>query len=70
MSTAMTYSDGKCKDGCKVVMHKFEHTTPFGETMNVKYVTTVKSNDEHLFEWYVLSDDGKEVKMMEIAYTR
>lgn len=41
-----------------------------GKPAKMRMITTVKSNNEHVFEMYTTPEDGKEFKTMEITYTR
>ena len=41
-----------------------------GDTLQHEMVTTIKDEDEHLFEYFLILPDGNRVKQMEILYTR
>jgi hypothetical protein len=70
MGTVGVYAEGECSNQCTMENYEFSQTDPLsGENSNVKTVTTIKSDDEHVFQWFVKTPNG-DVKTMEIVYTR
>ena len=41
-----------------------------GKDMKFKMVSSIVSDDQHVFVWYTIEEDGDEFKMMEIVYSR
>jgi hypothetical protein len=71
MGTQALYCEGDCTDKCMKETYVFSMTDPVTKGENkVKMVTTIKSKDQHVMEWYGIGPDGKESKTMEIVYTR
>lgn len=71
MGTQAVYAEGDCSDNCMKETYVFSiaDAVSLVET-KVKMVTTIKSKDEHVMEWYMLGADGSAQKTMEIVYTR
>lgn len=70
MGTQSVYAAGECSDHCMMETYKFTTADPMsGNVKEIKTVTLIKSDDEHVFEWYEKSEAGL-VKTMEIVYTR
>jgi len=72
MSTGLMISDGKAKNADHSVI---EYTGPVPDVMQGKYVPsrTVErrvSDDKLVIEMYMPGPDGKEMKTMELVYTR
>ena len=60
---------GACSDDGKVTTHTTTQKSPMGgPDMNIKMVSRVVSNDQHIFEYFVIGPDGGEFKAMEITY--
>jgi len=71
MGTQSVYAEGECSDHCMTESYTFTTADPIsGQTSDVKTVTSIKSDDEHVFEWYMKAPDGSMIKTMEITYTR
>ena len=71
MGTAAVYAEGMCSDQCMKEEYSFTTMDPIsGQETDVKAVTVVKSDDEHVFEWYMTLPNGELFKSMEIVYTR
>ncbi|HXV75871.1 MAG TPA: DUF1579 domain-containing protein [Candidatus Polarisedimenticolaceae bacterium] len=71
MSTWMTYGEGDCSDDHKTQTIRAEVKNPMGgPTMRAKLVTRIESDDKHVFEYYIVGDDGSETKVLEVVYTR
>ena len=71
MGTGMIYSEGECADHCKVLTHYAMYPDPMtGKDMKFKMVSSIVSDDQHVFVWYTIEEDGDEFKMMEIVYSR
>ena len=69
MGTGILYAEGECEDHCKMITQYAEIPDPMGHTGKYKMVSRVVNDNEHVFEWYMVSD-GKEIKQMEIVYSR
>jgi hypothetical protein len=71
MSTGIAQSVGTADESGKVITFTREDYDPV-EKAKVKSrdVTRVLSDDKHVMEMYKVLPDGKEVKMMEITFTR
>ncbi len=73
MGTGIFMSKGTCDEAGKVfTLMSDEMPCPMtGQKMKWKNVTHVANDNEHTFGMYMVNcADGKEVKMMEIVYTR
>jgi hypothetical protein len=71
MGTSILYSEGECSNHCSVETHRTTVKDPMtGTDKKVKMVSRVIDKDKHVFEWYMINDDGSEFKSMEITYTR
>ena len=70
MSTMIMLSEGKMEGDNKMVMHG-ENYDPVSKQMTKRReVTTHKDKDHMTFEMFCPGPDGKEMKVMEINYTR
>jgi hypothetical protein len=69
MSTMMMKSEGKM-EGNKVVLHGMMFDPMTKQDTKTREVTTHKYKDHMMFEMFCAGPDGKEMKMMEITYTR
>jgi hypothetical protein len=69
MSTGLNKSEGKM-EGDKIVMHGVMYDPMTKQEMKTREVTTFKDKDHMTFEMFGAGPDGKEMKMMEINYTR
>ena len=70
LSTQIAYTEGECSKDHTVETAYMKTHDPMGNEMSAKLVTRVVSDDEHVFEYYMLLPDGGEFKSMEIVYTR
>lgn len=70
LSTQIAYSEGDCNKDHTVETAYLKTHDPMGNEVNAKLVTRVVSDDEHVFEYYMLLPDGGEFKSMEIVYKR
>ena len=71
MGTQAVYSEGTCADHCMKEEYEFVILDPLsGAESKFKTVTVIKSDDEHVFEWYMVQPNGDLFKSMEIVYTR
>ena len=72
MSTGMMYGTGKCDATGKVITITGAGPNPMTEQLDQKWrtVSRIESQDKHVFEMYMTQPDGKEIKQMEITYTR
>jgi len=69
MGTGMMVSEGTYDEATKTLTYTGQMTEPMGTEMNVREVVKHTDNDHSTFEMYV-DMGGKEVKNMEIKYTR
>lgn len=71
MSTGIVYSRGECSDKCMVETHVYTQKDPMtGKDTKVKMVSRIIDDNKFTLESYMIGDDGKEFKTMEIVYTR
>ena len=71
MSTNVMTSQGQFDASGKNLEMKTKFYCPFANAEKEAFtVTKMNSKNEHVFEMFEKSPDGKEVKMMEITYTR
>jgi uncharacterized protein YxjI len=71
MSTATVYSEGACSDNCTVETHEYTQKDPMTmKDTKVKMVSRITDKNNRVLESYIIGDDGKEFKTMEIKYTR
>lgn len=70
MTSSITYMTGTLNDDNKTLVMKGSMIDPMtGKDMVLKQVLTYLSEDKHLFEMFMVVDD-KDIKTMEITYTR
>jgi hypothetical protein len=70
-STMITNATGTCDGAGKVFTMVSDCVDPMtGKPKRTREVTTVKSPDQHVTEFYDQGPDGREFKMMEITYNR
>ena len=69
MGTGIMVSEGTYDEATKTLTYTGQMTEPMGTEMNVREVVNHTDNDHSTFEMYV-DMGGKEVKNMEIKYTR
>ena len=70
MSPGIYTTAGAFDHSGKVFTETMEGPDPMGSPMKFRAVTTVKDNDQMHFQVFTPSKDGKELLMMEIAYSR
>jgi len=71
MSTGIMYMTGRQDPSMKAISFTGKMDDPMkpGTKVDVRQVVRLQSPDKHMMEWYE-QRDGKEVKTMEIVYTR
>ena len=69
MGTSLLLSEGSYDPASKTFTYHLEEEMAPGMTTKVRETLKVIDNDHHVFEWYE-DHGGKEVKTMEITYTR
>jgi hypothetical protein len=69
MGTGIMVSEGTYDEATKTLTYTGQMTEPMGTDMNVREVITAPDKDHSTFEMYV-DMGGKEIKNMEIKYTR
>lgn len=70
MSTGLWFSTGSASSDGKVFTMTGTYIEPDGSKKATREVTTFKSPDVHVSEFFETGADGKENKMMELTYTR
>jgi hypothetical protein len=70
MSTGVMNLEGDYDSASKTYTFTGETTGPDGKPCTMREVVKVDSNDKHTFTMYGPGMDGKEMKVMEIVYTR
>ena len=70
MSTGVMMCEGSYDSSSKTYTFTGETMGPDGKMCNVREVVKIDSNDKHTFSMYGPGMDGKEMKMMEIVYTK
>jgi hypothetical protein len=71
MSTAIYTLEGSFDESGKVYTEQMEGPDPAtGKTMKMRMVTDLKEKDQMGIKMYGPGPDGKEMLMMEMAYTR
>lgn len=68
-STGMMNSTGTADASFKTFTYKSDQPDPMSG-MHMKHVLKIVNNDKHVFEMFMIDKDGKEMKSMEIEYTR
>jgi hypothetical protein len=70
-STSAMVSEGTADPTGKIITFKCAYDCPIQKrNVKMRMVTTIKSPNEHVFEMYQDTPDGKEFKAMEITYTK
>jgi hypothetical protein len=69
MGTGVMMSEGTYDDETKTISYNGSMTGPMGNEMKVRLTSKVIDNDNNVFEMYA-DMGGKEIKWMEIKYTR
>jgi hypothetical protein len=70
VSPVQAITSGTCKDGCKELASTFDMTVAPGMTMNFRELAKQTDADHRTMAMWMAGKDGKEMLMMEIAYTR
>ena len=70
MSPGIYTSEGTFDKSGKVLTETMEGPDPQGKPMKMRAVTQIKDSDHVHFQMHLRGEDGKDVLMMEIAYTR
>jgi len=71
MGTGTMLAEGECTDNCAVITERAVQTDPAtGKDSKVKIVIRAIDKNKHVFEYYMVNDDGTEFMTMEITYTR
>jgi hypothetical protein len=72
MSTAPMFMHGQMDVGGKVMTTEgsYPDVTKNMKECSLRVVSKIVSNDQHTMEMFMIGDDGKEFKNMEITYTR
>jgi hypothetical protein len=71
MGTGTIYSEGDCSDNCTVQTEVYTTVDPMtGKNTKVKMIERIIDPNKHVLESYMIGDDGKEFKQMEVVYTR
>jgi len=69
MGTGIMSLEGSYDSAAKAFTYRAEYEVMPGMKMKIREVLTITDNDHHTFEWYE-DRGGKEVRTMEIKYTR
>ena len=69
MGTAIMMTEGTFDDKTKTLTMTGEENSPMGKHP-VKFVTKMESDKKHTMEMWAPGPDGKEMKAMEITYTK
>jgi hypothetical protein len=70
MSTGLMYFEGTAGADGKTITQTARYDDPVQGPMQWRTVTRIVDDNTFLFEMYSTGKSGKEVKMMEITYTR
>jgi hypothetical protein len=70
MGTAQYYLEGPAGPDHTVITAYGHYDDPMEGPMKLRSVIRILDNDTHVFEMYGTGKNGKEMKMMEITYTR
>lgn len=70
MSTGIFFMEGTASADGKTITQKGQYDDPMEGRMKLRGVTKVVDNNTEIFEMYSTGKKGKEIKMMEITYTR
>jgi hypothetical protein len=70
MGTAIYYLEGPAGPDPKVITAHGSYDDPMEGPMKLRSVTRIVDNNTHVFEMYGTGKNSKEMKMMEITYTR
>lgn len=70
MNTGITQLEGTYDAGTKTFTYLGEMEMPPGNKMKYRQLIRILDKDKHVMEWWEPGPDGKDVKTMEIIYTR
>jgi len=70
MGTAILFFEGTARANGKIITQQSRYDDPIKGPTKWRSVTKIVDDNTHLFEMYETDKRGKEVKMMEITYTR
>jgi len=71
MSTGTVYSEGECSENCTVETYVYTQKDAMtGKDLKIKMVSRIVDKDHHVLDSYMIGEDGKEFKQMEIKYSR
>ena len=70
MGTGIFFMEGTGSPDGKTFTQKGSHADPVQGQIKHRAVTKIVDNNTEVFEMYAAGKDGKEMKMMEITYTR
>lgn len=70
MGTGIFFMEGTASADGKTITQKGQYDDPMEGRMKLRGVTKVVDNNTEIFEMYSTGKKGKEIKMMEITYTR
>jgi hypothetical protein len=71
LGTEYYLTSGKLDDTGKIRIDTGDRKNIYtGEEYKIRAVTTIINRDNYLYEYYKITADGKETKIMEISYTR
>jgi len=71
MGTGIMYSTGTADPSGKVFTYTSENVDPMtGKMVKSKSVIKIINDTKHVFEMYMVGDDGKESKALEVTYTK
>lgn len=70
MGTGIYYMEGTASADGKTITQKGQYDDPIEGRMKLRAVTKMVDNNTEIFEMYGTGKKGKEMKMMEITYTR
>ena len=71
MGTGTIYSEGDCSEDCTVGTYRYVYKDAMtGKDQKVKMVSRLVDKNKMILESYMIGEDGKEFRNMEITYTR
>lgn len=70
MGTGIFYMEGKADKAGHTITHRGRYDDPMEGAMKLRAVTKIVDADHEIFEMFGTGKSGKEMKMMEIVYTR
>ena len=70
MGTGLYFMEGTVSSDGKTITQQGDYDDPMEGPMKLRGVTKMVDNNAEIFEMYGTDKSGKEMKMMEITYTR